>query len=86
MSSDKTKAQVRRSEERRIVKQHQQLYWKVFRTELKKPTKYRKRNPINCGISGCRLCGNPRKFWKVLTLAEYKFADIFKEQLRELNR
>jgi hypothetical protein len=40
---------------------------------LKKPHKYHKMSPMNCGDPNCYMCGNPRKFFKEKTMQERRF-------------
>lgn len=37
---------------------------------------YSDRSPWTCGDSNCVMCGNPRKFWKELTLKEKSDEEI----------
>ena len=35
--------------------------------------RFAKMHALNCGITGCVMCGNPRKIWKQKTLQEKRF-------------
>ena len=37
------------------------------------PHKFAKHHAMDCGRSGCMLCGNPRKIFKELTIQERRF-------------
>ena len=37
------------------------------------PHRYHKISPCSCGNSNCVMCGNPRKFFKELTIQEKRF-------------
>lgn len=41
--------------------------------EVKEPHKLAKHNALNCGITNCVMCGNPRKVWGEKTIQERKF-------------
>lgn len=45
---------------------------------MKEPHRLAKQHAMNCGNSECVMCGNPRKFFKELTVQEKKFVDIEK--------
>ena len=37
------------------------------------PHRYHKMKAVDCGIPGCRYCGNPRRVWGDKTIQETKF-------------
>ena len=39
-------------------------------SDISQPHKFAKHHAMDCGNPKCMLCGNPRKFWKELTLQE----------------
>lgn len=41
--------------------------------EVKEPHKFAKHHALDCGHSGCVMCGNPRKIWKEETIQEKRF-------------
>lgn len=45
------------------------------------PHRYADVSPFNCGQSTCVMCGNPRKFYKEITIQEKSFRNIEKYQL-----
>ena len=44
---------------------------------VKHSNKWNKRNPFNCGVSGCYMCCNPRRTFGRLTIQELKANDSF---------
>lgn len=40
---------------------------------VSEPHRYAKTSAMTCGDSNCVMCGNPRKFWKELTVQERRF-------------
>lgn len=44
---------------------------------LKQPHRFAKHHALDCGRSGCMICGNPRRTMKEKTLQERKFVESF---------
>jgi hypothetical protein len=40
---------------------------------IEKPHRYHKTSGVTCGDSRCAMCGNPRKFFKELTMQEKRW-------------
>jgi len=51
----------------------QVIIGKTFNANVSVPGKFTKRHAMNCGNPNCVMCGNPRKFFKELTMQEKKF-------------
>lgn len=66
-----------------IVKQ-EKIYNYYNNSEVKKVGKFRKQKAMNCGRSGCCMCGNQRHLFGYVTLAETKQNINFKEFLKEI--
>ena len=39
------------------------------------PHRYAKRHALDCGVTQCPHCGNPRKVWKQRTIQERRFLE-----------
>ena len=48
------------------------------------PHRWAKRHAMDCGRSGCMVCGNPRRTLKEKTLQERKFVEAFLDSRGEL--
>lgn len=46
---------------------------------LTQPHRWAKKHAMDCGRSGCMVCGNPRRTMKEKTLQEKKFIETFME-------
>ena len=46
---------------------------KAYNFPEDEPHKYHKMSGTNCGDPNCHMCGNPRKFFKELTMQEKRF-------------
>ena len=45
------------------------------------PHRYAKTHSLTCGDPNCAMCGNPRKFYKEVTLQEKKFIEGSKKDI-----
>ena len=48
------------------------------------PGRYRKQRAMDCGRSGCKICGNARHNWGYRTIPEMKVIEAFKYELDNL--
>jgi len=46
---------------------------KAHHLDVKEPHRLQKHSALTCGDSNCVMCGNPRKFFKELTIQEKRF-------------
>ena len=85
MSSENTKAKVSRrihqteshvAKQVKIAKQHG---LSAKDKTIKQPHRLAKHNALDCGQTGCVLCGNPRKLFGELTIQERRFYQEEKE-------
>jgi hypothetical protein len=69
----------RRHHDQRIIAKYLKLHLDIYHQPIfGSPGKLRKQNPLNCGRPRCMLCGNPRRRWGSLTLAELKANEALK--------
>jgi hypothetical protein len=67
--SEKSKNATRRHRDE-VAVQRQVRIAKQHGIEVSEPHRYAKHHALNCGNSGCYLCGNPRKIFNELTYQE----------------
>lgn len=54
--------------------------------KIDSPHRYHKKSGVTCGDSNCVMCGNPRKFFKELTMQELRLMqDLDRQPRRRTN-
>jgi len=60
---------------------------KAHGMDVKEPHKFAKHRAMDCGQTGCVLCGNPRKTFSELTVQEKRlFQDLDQERDKHKNK
>jgi hypothetical protein len=57
----------------RQVRIRQAHKFPAINTKMDSPHRYHKTSGVTCGDSHCAMCGNPRKFFKELTMQEKRW-------------
>lgn len=68
---DLKKRAKRRNDDKKHIKKQKRII-KSAGLVLQEDGRYRKKHALDCGKSGCKLCGNPRKINNELTIQEKK--------------
>ena len=80
---DKEKRQKRIQQKENHIKKQVKLAKSYNFPDVKEPHRYAKTTWADCGNPNCFMCGNPRKFFKEITIQEKKhneYADSFKDE------
>jgi len=70
-SRDRIRASRRRLRDENAVKRQTGIA-KIHGAPVEEPHKFAKHHAMNCGISNCVLCGNPRRTFRERTIQEQR--------------
>jgi hypothetical protein len=87
-SRDKIKASRRRLKDENAVKRQTKIaksHGAFIGNKRKEPHRFVKQHALNCGNPKCFMCGNPRKFFKELTMQEKRLFQDLDKSLKGIN-
>lgn len=82
MSYDKQARALKRHHDQREVRRQVSIKQALHHEQASVPGRFRKQAAMDCGVPGCFACANPRRVWKLVTVAEKRSQVALEHDLR----